>query len=749
MSIQRQQGTGSPRMLRGIMNEKKRVPLTAALLMTPGLAMADASTNAPANANTNPPAQLADVVVKGENGPTFKVDRVSSPKFTQPLIDTPQTIVAIPKEVYTQQGAATLSDVLRNTPGISFAAGEGGNVASGDSFYMRGFDASGNIFVDGVRDTGAYSRDVFNIEQVEVAKGPAGTDSGRGGSSGYINLATKTPSLGREYSGMGSYGTGDRFRGTLDLNQPLELGKKEDWIHGTALRLNGMGQFGGVAGRDLAEENRWGLSPSLALGLGTPTRLYLAGSWLSQDNIPDSGLPLAAVPEGFFKHVDQKNHYGLTGDYDDVTSGRVMARIEHDVNSSFTLRNQFVYARTERDSLTSYIQNATSVNTNTAIVTPRRTRVQTENEIFSEQLNGTINFETWKFEHDLSAGVEFSRETQYAPTWTAVNGPTTSLYNPDPNRSVSPAQIPTLSGAYTDSQIDTASGYIFETLKVSKYVQLNGSARVDQYQTDYNTQALGVETDGTLFSWKAGIVVKPLENGSVYFSYANSFTPPGTSLALSTNVNNANNPIFDPQENINYEIGTKWEFFNQRLSTSLALYRSENLNNIVQDTTTLEYVQDAKNVVQGVEFGISGKITEAWMVFGGLGYARSEYDAPATSSGGANSGAELRFTPEWSASLWTAYKTKFGLTIGGGLQYSAMVTRSTANNAAATATAGIEAPEYVVFNAMLGYDVSKNLSLRLNVNNLMDKSFYRLNNNGGRYYPGSPRTFLLSADFRF
>ncbi len=149
-----------------------RSPLHAACAA--GLILAGTAHGQSATAGaTNAPAQLPDVTVRDTAEPAFTVDTLSSPKFTQPLLDTPQTVVAVPKEVFTQQGAFTLSDVLRNTPGITFAAGEGGNVASGDSFFMRGFDASNNIFVDGVRNQGAISRDVFNLEQVEIAKGPA------------------------------------------------------------------------------------------------------------------------------------------------------------------------------------------------------------------------------------------------------------------------------------------------------------------------------------------------------------------------------------------------------------------------------------------------------------------------------------------------------------------------------------------------------------------------------------------------
>lgn len=720
---------------------------------------------------TNAPAQLPDVTVRDAAEPAFKVDTLSSPKFTQPLLDMPQTIVAVPKEVFMQQGAFTLSDVLRNTPGITFAAGEGGNVASGDSFFMRGFDASNNIFVDGVRNQGAISRDVFNLEQVEIAKGPAGADNGRGGSSGYVNLVTKQPRLTPAYNGSFSYGSADVKRFTADLNQPVYLGDEGDWLHGSSVRFNGLWQDGGVPGRDVVENNSWAAAPSFALGLGTPTRLIVRGSLTMQDNLPDSGLPVAALPGGVPTSpptgpVNQKNYYGISDqDYEEVTSGSANVTVEHDVNDSVTVRNQTVFTSTERDALTTFFQNSAVAmyNPTNGLVTPRRLRNQTENEILSNQLNATAKVDTGFIEHSLAGGLEASRETQFQPTWTAVNGPATSIYAPDNDRVATEAQTPfqAANSPYADGQIDTAGAYVFDTLKLNRYLLLNGSVRWEYYQTDYTTLAgstnaaattpTGMETDGDLLSWKGGLVFKPLPNGSVYFSVANSLQPPGTTFTLSANTNNVNNgALFDPIENRNYEVGTKWDLFQGKLSTSLALYRSENLNNIVQDTTTLEFIQAQENIVEGVEFGLSGRITESWFVFGGFGYADSEFIAPGGTTGAGDNGAALRFTPRWSGNLWTSYKLPFGLIVGGGLQYTDSVLRSTAGTpptATATSLPGVQ--DYWLFNAMLGYDFSRNFSLRLNVNNLFDEDYYRLNNNGGRYYPGVPRSFLLTANLAF
>lgn len=763
-------------------------PLQAACASALLLGWAAHGESAPkANTTTNAPAQLPDVIVRDTADPGFKVDTVSSPKFTQPLLDTPQTVVAVPKEVFRQQSAFTLNDVMRNTPGITFAAGEGSGVASGDSFFMRGTDTSGSVFVDGVRDSGGYSRDVFNVEQVEIFKGPSGADNGRGGSSGFVNLASKVPHVRREYLTDFSYGSADFKRMTADFNQPVPLGEKGDWLQGTALRLNGLWQAGGVAGREVVENSRWGLAPSLALGLGTDTRVFLLASYVEQDNVPDSGLPIVALPQ-FGNGVDQDWAYTLRNhDFEQVQSTRVTARIERDMSDRLTLRSQTSFTRTDRDALISYLQNsATNAATFPAATTPvnpatgalppgyttydpvtgqlvaRRLRNETENQVVFQQLSANAEFQTGFIEHHLGGGGDFTHETQRVPTWSPVGGPPTSLVNPDPQRVATPAQTPyrAANQPYSDATIDTVGGFLFDTLELGRHFQVNASVRLEHYNIAFenlppataSTPAptiLGLRTDGDLVTWKGGLVYKPVDPGSVYFSYGNSFSPPGTGFNLSATLNNQNNPNLDPQEARNYEVGTKWEFFERRLSTSLALYQTETFNLVSTDAVTQQVTQDIRETVKGVELGLSGQITRQWFVFGGLGYSDGNREAAGTTAAATSDGADLRFLPRWSANLWTAYRLPIGLTIGGGLQYSDSVVRATALNNAATSASIAEVPSFVVFNAMASYDFSKNFSVRLNLNNLFDEAYFRLNNNGGRYYPGVPRSFLLTASLRF
>ncbi len=261
---------------------------------------------------------------------------VASPKFTEALRDIPQTINVITSDVMEQQGATTLREVLRNVPGITFQAGEGG-VPAGDQLTIRGFSARTDIFVDGVRDFGGYTRDSFNLDQVEVAKGPSSGITGRGSTGGSINQVSKAPGLAPSYDATVGGGSADYVRTTLDINQPVSA------LPGTAVRLNAMWTDTAVPGRDLVESQRWGIAPSIAIGLGSPTRATLSYFHLGQDNLPEYGIPwvpantnpeLAAYANGR-PPVDQENFYGLTArDYENTATDMGTLQVDHDFSGT-------------------------------------------------------------------------------------------------------------------------------------------------------------------------------------------------------------------------------------------------------------------------------------------------------------------------------------------------------------------------------------------------------------------------------
>jgi catecholate siderophore receptor len=744
------------------------------------------------------PIKLPGVIV----GDSSASEAVSSPKFTQPIVDAPQTIAVIPPAVYEAQGATSLSDVLRNTPGITFFAGEGGsaNRTGGDAFYLRGFDTSNSIFVDGVRDEGAVVHDVFNIDQVEVFKGPS-ADNGRGGTAGYINLETKMPQVSsfqviQLTHGFGAEGSLASDRVTLDLNQPLA----ELPVTGAAFRLNLMDQQGGVPGREYVENNRWGIAPSLALGLRTPTRVFVSYEHQYEHNLPDYGLPstlvdgYAPVTAGkdpyFSPGVDTSNYYGFVNyDYEHVTNDVGTLRIEHDFSANLKVSNQTRYDVTARQ------VEATSPSASVTVAPAGKVGLsqgiyQTKNEILSNQTNLRAQVETGPVKHGVTSGVEISRETADNPIWALVPNGTAnpnylvSIYDPENFPGALLNYTPHQTGSATDTRINTGAVYAFDTMKLSKLWELLAGVRLEHYDVNELSRtvalpavaakaaaagigeapptaatsavaavpasSLDLSAGKTTASWKTGLVFKPAPDGSLYVSYDTSVRPPGTSGStntLSTTTTSADNPLLQPEKAINYETGVKWNFLHEKLLADIAVFRSVNTNVPAADPVSGIIDQTSDQTVQGVEVGVSGKITDAWLVF--AGFAQMEAKVSNEISTNAQ-GLTLPLLPKESGNLWSTYVIVKGLTIGGGIQYMGETERLQATNAPTANTFTNQVPAYWLFNGMVSYVATKHLTFRINLNNIANREYVgSLNNNGYRLNLGAPRNFLLSAEMKF
>ena len=720
----------------------------------------------------------------------FKVDNSANPKFTAPLVNTPQSIQVIPETIMREQGATTLTEALRNSPGVgTFFLGENGTTNTGDAIFMRGFDASSSIFVDGIRDLGSISRDVFNIEQVEVVKGPSGTDVGRTSPTGYINLITKRPLLEDSFSGSIGLGSGDYKRGTIDWNKVVSGADGS----GTAFRLNAVMDDSGVAGRDMVTTKRWAIAPSLAIGLNTPTRMYFDYLHVDQSGVPDGGVPTIGLPgyaspdprRSFLTYaspVDHSNFYGTQWDFNNVTADMFTARVEHDITPDVTIRNTTRYGKTSQDyMLTAFMGSAANLLTpnpaNPATWTIARsnpTNKNQENELFTNQTNVSAKFKTGSIGHTMNAGLELTREEQRSLGYFGINAtpatgspintgawPAANLYNPNPY--VTGFQR-VRSGADSVGSTDTVGLYMFDTAKLSEQWQITGGLRYDHYSTDFNGSTLSTATSnprlpvGTLvpsslsksdnlWSGKLGVVYKPAENGSVYAAWGNSKQPPGGSnfaLAASGTGNSVNRIDFEPQQGTTYEVGTKWDVLNKKLSLTAALYRTEIKNEVVQDPTSLLYYQTGKKRVQGVELGAIGAITDHWNISAGFTTMDTEVlSGPSVTASGEN---VLSYTPKNAFTAWTTYQFPFGLTLGGGARYTGKLQRGT--DGAIGTPAYAEA--YWVFDAMASYRVSKNVELQLNLYNLFDKEYVAaINKSGYRYTPGIPRSARLTANFTF
>ena len=736
-------------------------------------APADASA---ATASASGAPYLPQVKVNGSAQSDYKTDKSASSKLTQPLLETPKTISVIKKEMLREQGAVSLMDALQNTPGITMQLGENGNTSAGDAFQMRGFSASTSTFVDGIRDLGAVTRDVFNIEQIEVVKGPAGADTGRGASAGYINLITKLPQIDNFVEGTVTVGDASRKRASVDVNQKV--------MENTAVRLNAVWQDNGVPGRDFVKKKTYGIAPSVAFGLNTGTRFFLYSQHVRQDNTPDGGIPaigwqgytvaptvaapvaaaLLAAPK-----VNSDNFYGSPSDREKVKADMVTAKLEMDLGGGTTVRNVSRYGRTHMDrTLTGIISifaapvagdaqttGIVTADPSTWKISRSRQRVDQTNDILANQTSLSTSFNTGSVKHDLVTGLELMYESQQTLGFatTGLTIPYANLYRPNVADAL---PTPYATGADSDGSTTTQAVYALDTLALTDALKLTLGLRTEHYtiRTTTGTLANNVVTNAKysagkwITSWNAALLYKLAENGTVYAAAGNSLTPPGSgNFVLSASGQAAGTA--DAQETTNYEIGTKWDLLNKRLNLTAALYRSENDGQVSVDSVTNAATQGGKTRVQGIELAAVGQITNFWQISAGFQTMDPKQINQRSVSNNAQVSTDgVRWTPKWSATVWTSYQWN-DITVAGGVRHIAEQKR-VVTVAQPSATGLPNLPAYTVVDLMAAYRLNKNVSLQLNVANLFDKDYMSsLNNGGGRLVLGAPRAVTLMANIGF
>ncbi|HEY1049709.1 MAG TPA: TonB-dependent siderophore receptor [Prosthecobacter sp.] len=746
------------------------------VLCATGTLMAQTAPSKPATkAEDEKPANLDEVLVEADAA-IYNVQRLESPKYTEPLRDIPQTITVIPKAVIQERAAFTLTDVLRNTPGISLQAGEGvSGAGTGDNLTIRGFNSRSDFFIDNMRDLGGYSRDPFNVEQVEIAKGPASTTTGRGTTGGSINLATKMAGLGSFNLSQFTYGSDNLYRGTVDVNE--QIGEH------AAFRLNGMYHHNDTPGRDNVTNERYGIAASLGLGLGTDTRFFLNYQRFEENNTPDFGIPWIPTGSSFvapnasfngqgntIPQVPYSNFYGRRNyDFQKNQVDIFTAIFEHDFSKSLRIRNTTRYERVHADGRVTAPRFRDSNggipgNQFTTILVAEEQRRRATNEYFANQTLLMADFETGAVEHSLVAGLEFYWERQLTAQ-RAGNTRTTDLYDPSatgpltgtPNVNrdttvfgIAPTDLP----GPGESHLDTISLFLFDTLKFGRMFELVGGVRYDHMSADqrgsYYTGVNDIYGESQqvfynrddLFSFKGAFVFKPVEHGSIYFGYGMSYNPtidsgiPG-GLGLTPQGNPSVQGL-DPEKSNSYEIGTKWDLFKERLSIMASVFRTEKTN--ARTTTAGLTSLSGNQLVEGVELGIAGQITRNWNVFAGYAHLASEVRYSAVN---AEIGQSLANVPEHTFNLWTTYAViPSKLQVGFGAQYMGKVIGNPANP-------GRVVPDWWTMDAMVSYQFTPNFGLRLNINNIADWRYIQTSSGTGHVIPGPGRSIALTATVKF
>ncbi|MCO8114010.1 TonB-dependent siderophore receptor [Acinetobacter lwoffii] len=702
--------------------------------------------------------------VKAEKAPSLKVDQSANSKFVAPLLDTPKSVSVISKQLIADTQVTTLADALRTVPGITLGAGEGGN-PNGDRPFIRGYNSESSMYVDGVRNATSQNREMFAVEQVEVTKGSASAMGGAGTTGGSINMISKVAKAGDFLEGSVAGGTDNYQRITLDGNK--------DFGNGIAARVAVMGHQNEKAGqKDGAEYKRAGIAPSISFGLDTPTRATLSYYYLKSDDTPDSGVPYkydAAKKATIGKPVDVKQgiYYGLLSrDFQKQENQIGTIKLEHDLTDNLTLSNTAVYSTAKNDYLWTQPDDSKGNVLNDKVWRRINSRI-TDTNIFTDQLALTGKFNTGAFKHSFNIGAEYSDQKSdkgnYLTSYPGYPGTTTGGFNSD--CAINDAWCTSLTNPdsrnqwlgssatnknLTTTTTETTSVYLLDNIEFSPQWLLDLGLRWDKFDTKQTTNATGdsIENNTDFLTYQAGLIFKPVENGSIYASYATSANPVGVDGGDGSEAIGQAYMDLDPEESRTFEIGTKWDVLNERLSLTAAVFRTEKQNTRIQlDAAT--YTNGGETQVDGLELGVNGQITDKWAVSAGYTYLDSETVNPGPSCNRQGvctpdnpaKGKQMQNVPKNSATLWTTYAVTPALTLGAGAVAMDKVYGDAANTK--------WVPGYVRYDAMARYNVNENVDLQLNVNNLSDERYFTKAYASHYATEAEGRSAVLAVNFKY
>ncbi|MGI4813239.1 MAG: TonB-dependent receptor [Janthinobacterium lividum] len=656
--------------------------------------------------------------------------------------DIAQTTTSVNKALLQSEGVTSFADALRNVPGVTLGAAEGGTI--GNNVNLRGFTARTDIYLDGFRDRGQYYRDTFDLESIDVLYGPSSLYFGRGSTGGVINQVSKKPNLTPSGEVSTTVGTHDHYRASFDINHPLN--------DTSAFRIDGFGQDIGST-RDVLKNKDYGFAPSVRFGIGTPTEITLSALIQHNHDQADYGSPpLNGQPAA----TGRSTLYGFTSDHTDQDVQTFSARIQHRFNDIVTVRNQTQfshYGTSARET------NPQSVLTGPLATSPALTSgnftalsasqlfvklASKDRDINDHSVYNSTDVEA-KFgagwlKNDVIGGVDLSHET-YANQSLTSTGPglpsgtlaIVSLVDPAVN-----ARTPgttTVRGNLVQSSANGIGAYVNDTMSLGPQWKLVGGVRWDRYSASINNSISvpGSASQTNFFtSTRGGVIYQPADWQSYYVSYGTSFDPSLEALTLTNKQQN-----LPPESNKSYEIGSKWDFLEGNLSVAQSLFQIEK-DNARTLTATGDYTLDGDVKVKGYQIGAAGRITKKWQVFGGYTYL----DSKVIKAADGTQGNTLANTPKHMFTLWTTYAITPVWEIGGGPVY--MSSRYAAN------TNLVKVGGYTRWDAMAAFH-QKKYDVQLNVINLTNKNYWDalIPSDGGRAVPGFGRTFLATLNYRY
>ena len=702
--------------------------------------------SAPAMAqDTDDPKRLEGVVVTGvRDQESYRAEATDDAKTTAALVDTPRTVNVITEAVLRDTASFSLQDALRTVPGITLSAGEGGT-ASGDIPLIRGVDATGDTFVDGARDVGSQTREIFAVERVEVFKGPNSAFGGRGAAGGAINIVSKLPTNRSFASAQATIGTDDLYRVTGDANIVV--------ADRLAVRVAAMVHDADVPGRDAVYDRRWGVAPSIAWGVGTGSTASVAYYHLETEALPDYGIPLTSPGQltGGVRapaDVDYDSFYGLpVRDFQETSSDAVTFKFDGDLGGGWTLSPTLRWSRTRNNYIVTNPDDSAGNVANGLVWRNTKSR-----DSVNQSLVGVVTlsgiFATGPIDHSLATGIEFTRSDTRNIPYTVATDPRTcdaaqlASYNcttidaPNPS---DPWTGAITRGAPSTASVDDLSVYAFDTITIIPQLLVNAGIRYTTYDARGAGTTRGVpfasSNEADFVTYQGGVVFKPTETTSLYVSYADSANPPGSDVGEGANNIAATNGNFDPQTTENWEAGAKAELFGGDLLVTGAVFQVDRGN--IQDNDPLAgpITIASRARLRGFEVGASGRAGPVQLT---AGYTLVDSEIR---DGSALDGNALPNTPRHNLAVTASIDATRRLTIGGGVYGASERYADTANL--------IRADGYARVDLTAAYRLTDRLSVRANLQNAFDNRYVVKLRNPHFAVPSQGRQGLVTVAFQY
>ncbi len=691
---------------------KKLLLASAALCAFPGLAHAS-------EANSE---DASTIIVTGKAVGYLASDSVTATKTDTPLIDVPQSVTVITRERLDDQALRSMADVLRYVPGATVGQGEGNR----DQITLRGQNTTADFFIDGVRDDVQYYRSLYNIERVEVLKGPFALIFGRGGSGGIINRVQKTPSADAlMVGGSASINTFGSWDAAADLNVPIS-GSAAFRLNGTYERLDNH--------RDFFEGERYAVNPYVAVDLGGGWQAGLSYEYVNDQRVTDRGVPSIATAagqpnrpiEGYrdtFIGVPDVNEAGLEAHI-------VKARLDGQLAENLAWSTTVLYGDYDKFYTNVFANGPATSQTGTVALadytdpTTRQNFIAQSNLVWDVEIGGLTN--------KILMGVEYADQASTNQRRDLILSSTTL----DLANIVYPTATLGALTRDTLSDVTVFSAYAQDQMSLSEHLDLVIGLRYDRFEIK-GTDLIGTprpfaRTDEKV-SPRVGLIVKPQENISIYGSFSQSFLPRSGDQFLALSATQQN---LAPEKFTNYEVGAKWDI-RPNLNATLAVFRLDRTNATTPDPDNVTAtINVGETRTEGVEVAVTGRITPNWQISGGYTYQDARLSG--------NGSVRLAQVPEHQFALWNRYDVdpRIGLGVG-------VVHQSSQFAAIRTSATTTRLPAFTRVDAALFFKATERLELQVNVENLFDEGYFSDAHNNNNITPGAPINARFTARVTF